>query len=104
MTANNKQNVVKVYQLKVTLRHITPLIWRRVLVKSDTTIAQMHSILQIAMGWEDLHLHLFRIHGKDYGIYRSGGISFADNPHQVRLGDFKLRKGERFLYERALPL
>ncbi len=92
-------DTVKVYQLKITLRYITPLIWRRVLVKSDTTIAQMHSIVQIVMGWEDLHLHLFHIHGKDYGIYRTGGILFADNPHQVRLRDFKLRKSERFVYE-----
>ncbi len=75
------------------------MIWRRLLVASDTTIAQLHDVLQITMGWEDMHLHQFRIHGKAYGIYRDGGISFADNPHQVMLADFKLRKGERFLYE-----
>lgn len=101
--AKNKSIVqkdgVKVYQLKVTLRHITPLIWRRVLVRSNTSIAQMHAILQTVMGWEDLHLHQFHIHGKTYGIYRDCGICFADDPHQVRLRDFKWRKGERFLYE-----
>ena len=53
--------------------------------------------MQTAVGWEDLHLHQFHIHGKTYGIYRDGGISFADDPHQVRLSGFKLRKGERFL-------
>lgn len=88
---------VKVYQLKVTLRQITPLIWRRILVKSDTSIAQMHSFVQAVMGWEDLHLHQFVIHGKAYGIYRSCGISFADDPHQVRLRDFKLRRGNRLI-------
>jgi hypothetical protein len=96
--AQNKDSV-EVYQLKITLRHITPLIWRRVLVKSDTTIAQMHGILQTVMGWEDLHLRQFCIHGKTYGIYRDGGIFFADDPDKVKLSDFKLRKGERFLYE-----
>ncbi len=90
---------VRVYQLKVSLRAITPMIWRRLLVTSDTTIAQLHGVLQIAMGWEDLHLHQFRIHGKAYGIYRDGGISFADNPHEVTLAAFRLRKGERFVYE-----
>ncbi len=94
-----KQATVTVYQLKVALRDITPLIWRRLLVTSDTTIAQLHDVLQIAMGWEDLHLHQFRIHGKTYGIYRDGGISFADDPHQVNLADFKMRKSERFVYE-----
>lgn len=58
----------RVYQLQVALRGISPLIWRRLLVESTTTIAQLRAILQIAMGWEDLHLHRFRLHGKDYGI------------------------------------
>ncbi len=75
------------------------MVWRRLLVASDTTIAQLHAALQIALGWEDLHLHQFRIHGKAYGVYHDGGILFADNPHQVLLWDFKLRKGERFVYE-----
>lgn len=92
-------SAIKVYQLKITLRHITPQIFRRVLVTSDTTIAQLHTILQTVMGWEDLHLHQFRIHGKTYGIYRAGGMSFADDPHQVTLRYFKLRKGEKFVYE-----
>ncbi len=88
-----------IYQLKVVLRAVTPLVWRRLLVASTTTIADLHAIIQIAMGCEDLHLHQFRIYGKAYGVYRDGGITFADNPHQVRLADFRLRAGERFLYE-----
>jgi hypothetical protein len=99
MSIGTKQVTVRVYQLKVALRHITPMVWRRLRVTSDTTIAQLHDIVQIAMGWEDLHLHRFRIHGKTYGIYRVGGISFADDPYQVILADFKLRKNERFIYE-----
>jgi len=41
-------------------------------VTSDTMIARLHAGLQIAMGWEDLHLHQFRIYG------RVGGMLFAD--------------------------
>jgi len=99
MSAAKTSAAVTVYQLKVSLRAITPLIWRRLLVTSDTTIAQLHDVLQIAVGWEDLHLHQFRIHGKVYGVYRDGGISFADNPREITLAAFKLRKGERFVYE-----
>jgi len=87
-----------IYQLKVSLSDLSPMIWRRLRVRSDTSIADLHAILQIAMGWEDLHLHLFRIFGKDYGITRLGGISFADDPTCVRLADFQLRVPERFLY------
>jgi hypothetical protein len=37
----------EVYQLHVWLREISPLIWRRLLVSSDSTIADLHYILQI---------------------------------------------------------
>ena len=99
MSIDQQATTIKVYQLKVSLRDISPLIWRRLLVTNDTTIAQLHAMLQIAMGWEDVHLHRFRIHGKDYGISRVSGILFDNNPHQVRLSAFRLRASERFLYE-----
>lgn len=75
------------------------MIWRRLLVRSDSTIADLHYTLQIAMGWDDFHLHEFIIRGKRYGVSRIGGLSFTDNPRQVRLGDFQFRLNERFLYE-----
>jgi hypothetical protein len=62
------------------------------LVRSDSTIADLHYTLQIAMGWDDAHLHRFRIRGKDYGISRIGGIGFRDDPHRVRLADFHFRR------------
>jgi hypothetical protein len=99
MSVDKQQPVVKVYQLKISLRDISPMIWRRVLIESDTSIAHLHAVLQIAMGWEDLHLHRFRVHGKAYGISRAGGILFDNDACQVKLSDFKLRAGERFVYE-----
>jgi hypothetical protein len=45
-----------VYQLRVILRGVSPLIWQRVLVCSDTSIADLHVILQIALGWGGEHL------------------------------------------------
>lgn len=53
------------YQLRVVLAGISPLIWRRLLVAGDTTITQLHEILQAAFGWSDEHLHRFTIHGID---------------------------------------
>jgi Plasmid pRiA4b ORF-3-like protein len=57
----------EVYQIKVTLRGSEPLIWRRIQVKSDTSLAKFHKILQRVMGWEDAHLHRFVIEGEYYG-------------------------------------
>ncbi|MCH9647723.1 MAG: plasmid pRiA4b ORF-3 family protein [Deltaproteobacteria bacterium] len=89
----------QIYQLKIHLVGISPMIWRRLLVASETTIAQFHHILQVAMGWENFHLHRFTIHGKEYGIRYDGGIGFTDDPWQVRLGDFRLRVNDIFHYE-----
>ena len=88
-----------VLQLRVVLRGVSPLIWRRLLVRSDSTIADLHATLQIALGWSDDHLHRFVIHGREYGISYLGGLSFSDNPAEVRLADLGLRAGERFVYE-----
>lgn len=91
--------LVRVYQLKVVLRGISPMIWRRLLLRSDQSIADLHYAIQIAMDWSDSHLHRCHIHGRDYGVAHEGGIMFADDPEKVRLADFKLRRRERFLYE-----
>jgi Plasmid pRiA4b ORF-3-like protein/Integrase core domain len=60
-----------VYQFKVVLRGISPLIWRRLLLRSEQSIADLHYAVQIAMGWSDSHLHRFHIHGKE-SVKRSG--------------------------------
>lgn len=46
-----------IYQLKVVLLGISPMIWRRVKVSSNSTIEDLHYTIQLAMGWEDIHLH-----------------------------------------------
>ena len=82
---------LSIYQLRIVLRGISPLIWRRVLVHSHTTLAQLHTILQILFAWSDEHLHSFYIHGKEYG-------SSGAPTHDVRLHDLCLHRGERFRY------
>ncbi len=74
-----------IYQLKVVLLGISPMIWRRFFVSSDSTIADLHYTLQIAMEWEDIHLHHFIIHGKQYGMTQPGGIVFSDRASAVKL-------------------
>ncbi len=72
-----------IYQFRFVLAGISPMIWRRLLVSSKTSIAQLHEYIQIAFDWSGEHLHRFRIHGKDHGIAYLGGISFDDNPYAV---------------------
>ena len=78
---------------------VSPLIWRRLLVRADTTIADLHAVVQTAFGWDGEHLHRFVIHGVEYGISYVGGVGFRDDPHLVRLADLGLRPTERFVYD-----
>ena len=88
-----------VFQLKAVISGISPMIWRRFLLAGETTVAQLHYILQIAFGWTDYYLHRFVIHAKPYGIRRIGSEWFSDDANTVTLLDLGLRVRERFLYE-----
>jgi len=54
-----------IYQLKITLRGPKPPIWRRVQTK-DCSLARLHEIIQLAMGWQFSHLHEFEVAGESY--------------------------------------
>ena len=56
-----------IYQIKVSLRYTRPPIWRRLLVPASLTLERLHDVLQLAMGWDDSHLHEFRIGQKRFG-------------------------------------
>jgi len=70
-----------VYQIRVVMQGISPLIWRRLLVRSDMSLASLHTTLQIVFAWSDVHLHSFCIHGKEYGSARPGGPGFDGDAH-----------------------
>lgn len=47
------------YQIKVTMEKTKPPMWRRLAVPERITFLNLHQILQIAFGWNDMHLHDF---------------------------------------------
>ena len=55
------------FQLKIRLLGISPIIWRRILVSSSATLRELHGILQVAMGWDGVHLFQFDVRAIDYG-------------------------------------
>ena len=57
-----------IYQLKVTLQHSQPPIWRRLLLAGTDSLEDFHIAIQVAMGWTNSHLHEF-VKGHDrYGM------------------------------------
>lgn len=57
----------QIYQFKVTLKEIKPLIWRRIQVPATYTFWDLHVAIQDAMGWLDYHLHQFNIQNSKSG-------------------------------------
>lgn len=87
------------HRIHVWIRHINPMISRRLIARSESTLAGFHYFIRIAFAWTDYHLHRFRIRGKEYGIPRLGGPWYSRDARDVRLIDFRFRVNERFLYE-----
>lgn len=54
------------FQLRVTLQGTSPPIWRLLLVSPSMTLAHLHHALQIVMGWDDCHLHMFIKDGRRF--------------------------------------
>ncbi len=97
-------------QLKITLKGISPPIWRRFVVPNDFTLDQLHGCLQIIMGWSNYHLYEFIVGGKRNGTYYSapssddmedifGGFDDygSENADDYDL-NFLSKKGMKFLY------
>ena len=55
-----------IYQVKITLQHIKPPIWRRVQT-NDCSLDELHDIIQVCMGWEDEHMYAFVIDDEEFG-------------------------------------
>ena len=52
----------RLYQFKITLLDIAPVIWRRIQIKNGS-VDKLHECIQTAMGWTNSHLHRFEIQG-----------------------------------------
>ncbi len=91
-----RRGPTRVYQLKVTLLGSRPPIWRRILVPSNLTLANLHDILQNIMGWTNSHLHEFVMDGRSFGD-PSAGMDVA-NERRWRLDQLLTKPNDKLLY------
>ena len=54
-------------QLRIELRDVVPRVWRRLVVPDGITMADLAEILLLAMGWDNVHLHIFEVGDESYG-------------------------------------
>ncbi|WP_083452198.1 plasmid pRiA4b ORF-3 family protein [Candidatus Burkholderia verschuerenii] len=57
-----------IYEMRIDLLNVKPSVWRRFIVPGSISLSKLHTVLQIVMGWEDYHLHLFTFGGRSYGV------------------------------------
>ncbi|MFW9990001.1 MAG: plasmid pRiA4b ORF-3 family protein [Candidatus Odinarchaeota archaeon] len=48
-----------IYQLKITLKNISPPVWRRILISNYSTFSELHQAIQDCFYWSNYHLHEF---------------------------------------------
>ena len=92
----------RLYQFKITLKGIRPLIWRRIQVR-DSTLDKFHERIQTAMGWTNSHLHHFQINETLYGDPLLLDENFVEmnykNSRETVLSRILPKNGKRFEYE-----
>jgi len=70
------------YVFKIFLYEVEPAIWRRFSISEETTFAELHTIIQKAMGWNDEQAHQFR-----YGKGKSLTNVISNTREQVAPAD-----------------
>ena len=92
----------RIVTFRVDLLNVSPKIWRRVEIPSSFTLGDVHDVMQIVMGWDDSHLHVFRVGTRVFSL-PSDESEFepatADSD-SVTLESLSLfKKGKRFFYD-----
>jgi len=82
-----------IYIVRIDLDGSEPPIWRRARLASNLTLAQLHEVLQVVMGWTDSHLHQFTM-----------VVAEEDGPIQPFLTPFDQAEGEEGIPEADVRL
>ena len=102
MPADHIEKSQQIYQIKVTLLGTDPPIWRRLRVPANLTLETLHNVVQLAMGWEDCHMHDFRIGQQRFGtpdpMEREFGGPHTASERTARLFQVLGRAGIKAVY------
>ena len=82
-----------ILQLKIRLLDISPMVWRRVLVPESVSLRELHGVVQLAMGWESIHLFEFAVRGVRYA-----GLGLSGMSTDVALSVFRFPRNAKFRY------
>lgn len=66
-------------RLRIQLEDVDPAVWRRLLVPGTVKVAKLGQMLVVAMGWNNSHLHAFRVGDTSYGMQDDDDDDFPDD-------------------------
>ncbi|MFP4368494.1 MAG: plasmid pRiA4b ORF-3 family protein [Bacteroidota bacterium] len=95
----------KVYQLKISLRFITPEIWRRILLPADYSLTDLHKIIQTCMGWSNKESHRFIVKARSFMAPSKAGEKMKKwdyidyEQKDVRVADILKKPRNKIAYE-----
>jgi hypothetical protein len=85
---------------RLAVKDVVPEIWRRFQVSSDITLAHLHLILQVLMGWGDRHLYAFVIGAKRYSSPSDADDDMKNrNLIRTKLSSILVEGSNTFTYE-----
>ena len=88
-----------IFQLKISLKHIQPPIWRRVLVPGNVSLEYLHLVIQTVMPWLDYHLHHFQKGEIFYGVPQIDDFLEYVDSSDTELSDVFANTGDKIIYE-----
>jgi hypothetical protein len=97
MTTEHEVGAVR---LSARLRGVSPLVTRRIWIREQASLAELHAVLQVAFGWNDEHLYALQIRGWQFGDpSRAIELALAGDGVDSALAAFGFELGEPFLYQ-----
>lgn len=91
-----KNNAVTI---RIELSDVKPTIWRQVRVPLDFSLAELHDVIQIAMGWMNGHLHQYRKGNQYIGMPDEDTPEDMLDEYEVRVGEIFTTKNAKLKYE-----
>lgn len=88
-----------IFQVKITLADIKPLIWRRILIPADYSLTELHYIIQDAFAWENSHLHQFIGKRGEYYTDPNAELENTKNEFDFTIGDLLDKPKSKLIYE-----
>ncbi len=93
--------MARILQLKITLKEITPQIWRCALVDELMSFHTLHRVIQRIMGWEDCHLYEFDVSDTKFGLIDDDALDASPgliNAKTKKLFDYIHTEKQKFSY------